>query len=349
LFNYATLPFYWGSYEKTQGHTAVQRLTEMATWCRDHHIIVKGHPLVYALSYPGWAPKDAAGVIPLLQGRVTDLITRYDGLINIWDVVNEAITTAPAHASTGIGAWAIRDGAAPLVGTVLQWARAAGANRSETFIYNDFDRSSKYLALLHWLQDHHQLPDVIGMQSHMHGANWRPKDVWAITQHLAEFGLPIHFTETTVVSGDHRTGMKATGPPATDWKTTAEGEKLQAEYVVQFYSILFSHPSVRAITWWDFTDRGAWMGAPAGLLREDMSPKPAYDALMNLVHHDWWTQEQLTSDSDGRCQCRAFCGQYTLAITDRSGHRIEKAVDVPMGSGETPAPVSIEIEAEALK
>jgi hypothetical protein len=44
-----------------------------------------------------------------------------------------------------------------------------------------------------------------------------------------------------------------------------------------FYTLLFSHPAVAALIWWDLSDRGALPGAPAGLLREDVGFKPAYD------------------------------------------------------------------------
>ena len=33
LFNYATLPFYWGSYESEQGNTSVERIRKMAERC----------------------------------------------------------------------------------------------------------------------------------------------------------------------------------------------------------------------------------------------------------------------------------------------------------------------------
>ena len=47
--------------------------------------------------------------------------------------------------------------------------------------------------------------------------------------------------------------------------------------------MIFSHPAVEAITWWDFSDRGAWQRAPAGFLRDDLSPKPAYERLQQPV------------------------------------------------------------------
>ena len=82
--------------------------------------------------------------------------------------------------------------------------------------------------------------------------------------------------------------MTTTAHP-TDWNTTPDGEAKQADYVAQFYTLLFSHPSVRAITWWDFSDANAWLGAPSGLVRKDMTPKPAYTRLMDLIHTQWWT------------------------------------------------------------
>ena len=343
LFNYATLPFYWGGYEKTPGNTQEKRLRELATWCRDHRITTKGHPLIYQLVYPNWAPKDPVEAVPLLHARVTDLINRYDGLINIWDVMNEA-NTAHIYPTTGVGAWVIRDGAPQAVGTALQWARAANPTGNETFLYNDYDRTAQNLGLLQWLADHHQLPDVIGMQSHMHEANWRPDEIWAVAERFARFGRPIHFTETTIVSAEHRSIPNAPGPDATDWKTTPAGEKEQAAYIVQFYSILFSHPSLRAITWWDLSDRHAWLGAPAGLLREDNSPKPAYDALMQLIHHDWWTHEQLLSDSNGNCPARVFCGDYSIILTDDAGHRLEKTITVPLSDAATESNVKVEVK-----
>ena len=54
--------------------------------------------------------------------------------------------------------------------------------------------------------------------------------------------------------------------------------------------MLFSHPAVAAVTWWDFTDQDAWQQAPAGLVRDDMSPKPAYEQLRSLIKGKWWTK-----------------------------------------------------------
>lgn len=96
--------------------------------------------------------------------------------------------------------------------------------------------------------------------------------------------------------------------------SSPEGEQRQAELVERFYTVLFSHPAVEAITWWDFSDQGAWQGAPAGLLREDMSPKPAYEALRKLIRGKWWTHAEANLDSRGEARFRGFYGDYRLRI-----------------------------------
>ena len=93
--------------------------------------------------------------------------------------------------------------------------------------------------------------------------------------------------------------------------------------MVRIYTMLFSHPAVAAITWWDFADRNAWQGAPAGLLGKDLKPKPAYTALKDLIKNQWWTRAELTTDADGRVAFRGFLGEYKVMVRLPSGKEIE--------------------------
>jgi endo-1,4-beta-xylanase len=338
LFNYATLPFYWGGFEWQKGKPQYDRLEAMAKWCAAHGIEAKGHPLVWHEVWPVWAPKDPDAAIPLLRQRILDIIPRYKGLIRYWDVQNEANNSAD-YPNTGVGAWVKRDGPAAVVATTLGWAREASKGLGDTLLYNDFNTGQQNLDLLAALQAKGALPDAIGIQSHMHGGPWPLTQVWATAQKFSRFGRPIHFTETTVLSGPRRE-FNFNNPPR-DWETTPEDEVRQADYVEQFYSLLFSHPSVRAITWWDFTDRGAWLNAPAGFLRKDMSPKPVYDRLMKLIHGEWWTQARGTTGASGEYKTRAFYGDYRVTVTDAQGRTITQNVSFPMGSGAKTVTVTV--------
>ena len=320
LFNYATLPFYWGAFEPVQGKPDYDHLQTLAAWSVAHGVTVKGHPLVWHEVWPGWAPTDPNAAIPLLHARVFDLVPRYKNTIHIWDVLNEANGAASHTPPNGESKWIVRDGPAPVVETALGWARAAGKGLPETFLYNDYDTGDSNVALLTQLQKDGKLPDVIGLQSHMHGGEWPMTKVWAVTQTFAQFGRPIHYTETTVISGPRRDNPSNGNLP--DWNTTPEGEaQAGGFYVTQFYSLLFSHPAMRAITWWDFSDLNAWQGAPSGLVRKDMSPKPAYTRLLDLMHRQWWTKANGKTDLNGILTRRVFYGDYTITVTDASGKK----------------------------
>ena len=166
-----------------------------------------------------------------------------------------------------------------------------------------------------------RLFDAVGIQSHMHAGGWPLEQIWKVCDTYSRLGVPVHFTETTVVSGP-RNG------PGENWdSTTAEGEQRQAEYAERFYTMLFAHPSVAALTWWDFSDRGAWQGAPAGWLRKDMQPKPVYERLRHLIKGEWWTDITVTSDGNGEARVAAFAGSYRLTVQAPNGQAVTKLID----------------------
>jgi endo-1,4-beta-xylanase len=317
LLNYATLPFYWGGYESTQGVTREAHLHTMASWCAEQDIVTKGHPLVWHEVFPQWAHALADDeVLTLLETRVKTIPAQFRGQVDIWDVVNEA--TVSHRFDNAVGRWAVHGGAAILVEKALRWARAA--NPEATLLYNDFNISPEFEQVVADLLNRDAPVDVIGIQSHMHQGTWSLERAWTVCEAYARFGLPLHFTELTVLSGRLKPKDETDWHQRhTDWDSTPEGEAAQAEYGEQLYTLLFSHPAVEAITWWDFADYNAWQNAPAGFLRTDMSPKPFYDRLMALIHGEWRTDVQTTSDATGALRGRCFFGEHAVTVTLASG------------------------------
>ena len=126
----------------------------------------------------------------------------------------------------------------------------------------------------------------------------------------------MHITEFTPTSA----GQKITG----SHREGVWDEAAQADYAVKFYRVCFAHPAMRAITWWDLSDQGSWLPG-GGMLRADMSPKPVYEQLKRLIHEEWKTRIDATTDADGRLAFRGFCGTYRLAL-DRPGPQVGAAV-----------------------
>ncbi|MFI5379099.1 MAG: endo-1,4-beta-xylanase [Tepidisphaerales bacterium] len=320
LLNFGTLGFYWGAYERTEGNTGAARLAAMADWCNAHGIRTKGHPLCWQQVFPGWLKDRPLDDIQKLQlARITREVSGFAGKIDTWDVVNEAVSM-PKYTSepTRIPELCTKLGRLELLKQCFAAARAA--NPKATLLLNDYDTSAQYEKLIRECLDAGLPIDVIGIQCHQHSGVWGAKRTWDICERFAKFGKPLNFTEATITSGKIRNDVRWNGPRHDDWPSTLEDEKRQEQQVVEFYTTLFSHPAVQAITWWDFSDRGAWLGAPAGLIRADMTPKPAYESLIRKIKGEWWTAEvKGTTDASGKVTFHGFLGQYKLEAAQTTG------------------------------
>ena len=78
------------------------------------------------------------------------------------------------------------------------------------------------------------------------------------------------------------------------------------------YKLVFAHPATSECSWWDLVDGYNWNHCKGGLLRDDFSKKPAFDALKDLLHNQWKTNVKLTTDSNGNVQWNGFYGTYEV-------------------------------------
>ena len=166
--------------------------------------------------------------------------------------------------------------------------------------------------------------DAIGMQYHLFfkredesRATRRlldPKGLYAHMDMYSDFGKPLQITEITV--------------PSYSWE--AEDEQIQAEIIEKLYSVWFSHPAVEQIIYWNLVDGYAHVWDPdpekikatqgnmelgenyyhGGLLRFDMTPKPAYDKIRELICERWHTEAEIVTDAEGYAEFRGFFGDY---------------------------------------
>lgn len=323
LLNYATLPFYWGSFEPEAGKPATERLLDQARWFTDHGIAVKGHALVWNMVPPKWIPADLKALQRLQEARVRREVTAFRGVVDWWDVINEVV----AWDRPGIQNPLTELGKVLGDLEIVRWAFAAAreSNPDALLLINDFRVDDAFADLIRRCLEAGVTIDGIGLQSHMHTGPWSAGDLWTNLERFAPFGKPLHLTEVTLISGAIRKDMDWYGR-ATDWDTTPEGEERQAREVEAFYSVAFSHPRLDAITWWDFPD-GQWLGAPSGLVRKDMTPKPAYDVLYRLFHELWWTPDQtLRTDAHGKVMFHGYLGMYEAAAAGaKAGFAVETA------------------------
>ena len=320
LFNYGTLPFYWGRYEPVEGQTAYPETMAAAKWLHERGVKLKGHPLCWHTVCADWLMKYSNEEIMHRQlERIHREVTAYKGVIDLWDVINEVVIMPVFDKYDNAVTRICREkGRVRLVKEVFTAAKES--NPDAVLLINDFNTSAAYEILIEELLEAGVPIGAIGIQSHQHQGYWGREKLEDVLTRFSRFGIPLHFTENTLISGEIMpTYIEDLNDWQVDsWPSTAEGEERQAREMAEMYSILFEHPLVEAITTWDFID-GGWLKAPSGFVREDGSEKPSYAELEKLIHGTWETHETLTTDAEGFVAFTGFRGDYTVQSEEGSG------------------------------
>jgi endo-1,4-beta-xylanase len=327
LFNFAVFPFYWASYERQPGITTREQILNAVTWCREHGITTKGHPLVWTneAGVPKWVrqyPPERSQ--ELVMNRVRREVGGFAGQIDLWDVVNEPIHCRTWR-NTG-GRDYIQEPIPAIADYVDEAFRAAHeANPKAHLILNEFyviartEDRERFYQLVVELKRRGTPISGLGIQAHEPREEWfSPEKVWATLDRLGGLGYPLHITEYIPQSG----GKPITG----GWREGTWTEQTQAEFAEQFYRLCFGHPAVVSINWWGLSDRQIWLPG-GGLIDREYEPKPVYNRLRDLIHHQWKTSLDVRTNEKGEATFRGFCGTYDLTVKTPDGRtRTLKAV-----------------------
>lgn len=326
LFDQATLPFYWRRFEPEEGGpTDAGRLRGLITALRRQGVRIKGHPLVWHTLAPTWLlGRSPAQVEEALLGRVEREVRDAAGLVDMWDVVNESVIlpdfTAEDNAVTAL---ARARGRMHVIREAF--ARARAADPGARLVLNDFDLGPDYEAVVEECLEAGVPIDAVGLQTHMHQGYRGAEAIAEVLERFSRFGLPLQLTEVTLLSGAlmPEDVVDLNDHVVQEWPSTAEGEERQARELLELHRLALAHPAVESMTLWGLRDEGAWLRAPAGLVRLDGMAKPAYEALRRQRREDWWLAPTATAaDEDGRVVVHALPGEYRVEV-DGTAHRIE--------------------------
>jgi GH35 family endo-1,4-beta-xylanase len=328
VFNHATLPFYWNGLEPEQGKPRFEKTSPKVyrrpppdlclEYCKAYGIQAKAHCLVYDVWAPAWVPEDVQASKRAYRERMRRLAERYKDAIEDWEVINE--TLIPFQS---------RNHALFREPDYLEWSFDLAKqffpdnrlliNEATPWVWGkefNYNRSQYYL-LIERLLGKGTRVDGIGMQFHMFykpeeeeavtPAFYDPRRLYDVLDCYAQFQKPVQITEITI--------------PA--YSENAGDEETQEAIVKNLYRMWFSHKSVESIVWWNLVDGYAYVRDPAewneniyfgGLLRHDMTPKPAWNTLRDLITKKWQTRAELLSDDAGRVSFRGFYGTYTVEV-----------------------------------
>lgn len=350
-FNMATLPFYWYATEPEKGKTRYAKDSEpmyrrppidlCMEYCEKNGIEPREHGLAYDIFFPEWLRgKSDVEVKRAITNRCKEISERYADKIPTIEVTNEtwwaydkAVTSF--YNSNEFVEWCFKEAEKYFSDNEL----VINDTSNNTWIHGDGTNRAKYYMQIERALSKGARIDAIGLQYHMFYSledeyketrkYYDPAYLYRVMDKYAEFGKPLQVTEVTI--------------PA--YSNDESDEALQAEIIEKLYSIWFSHENVEQIVYWNAVDGYAHVWDPAlikgsqgdmtlgenvyygGLLRFDLTPKPAYYTIKNLFQKKWHTDAEIVSDSEGNAQFKGFYGKYDVVI-EIDGKDYTKEIDL---------------------
>lgn len=320
LFNYGTLHFYWGFFEHEEGKLHTLDMLRVANYLKEKNIKMKGHPLCWHTLCPDWLLKYSNDEILRKQKqRIRREVNDFKGLVDCWDAINEVVIMPDFRDDNAVTRICKKHGRIKTIKMMFEEAKAT--NPDSYLLINDFNLTTNYEILIDGCLNAGVPIDAIGIQTHQHQGYMGKEKLYNILDRFSKFGLPLHFTENTLISGDlmPKEIVDLNDYKVDSWPSTPEGEARQATEMEEMYRILFEHPQVEAITAWDFQD-GAWLGAPSGIVRKDYSEKPVYHMLKKLIKEEWATNGIQKTDENGFITLEGYRGDYEIKVGNHTGN-----------------------------
>jgi endo-1,4-beta-xylanase len=264
---------------------------ELVAFAESHHMLVRGHTLVWHRQVPAWLTSRAQPPNQLAPGELADIlhkhiqtvVSHYAGRVYAWDVVNEAFNDDGTMRETiwydlpGIGH---AGQGTRYIEQVLRWTRAA--DQHVKLFYNDYDterinpKSDAIYAMAADFKKRGVPLDGIGFQVHVDLSFDDTVTLASFRQNLKRFaalGLEIQFTEIDV-------RLKDSSPASLN---------AQAHLYSEIAKACLELSACKAIQTWGFTDKHSWIpGFYPGMgwalpWDANYGKKPAYTAIVDAL------------------------------------------------------------------
>jgi endo-1,4-beta-xylanase len=253
----------------------------LVAFAEAHHMVVRGHTLVWHNQVPEWVKKSnpsTAELATILQSHIRTVMTHYASRVYAWDVVNEAFSDDGTMRHT---MWYDQPGIVSGKGTeyieqAFRWARESDPHAK--LFYNDYDaeevnkKSDAIYAMAADFKKRGVPLDGVGFQAHVSLKFDDAVKLASFAKNLERFaklGVELHITELDIRLND-----------SSEASLTA-----QARLYGEITKVCVQQPACKLLQTWGFTDKHSWIpqfykGQGWALLWDDRyQKKPAYGAV----------------------------------------------------------------------
>ncbi|MBQ7761183.1 MAG: endo-1,4-beta-xylanase [Clostridia bacterium] len=339
VFNMATLPFYWNSLEEIKGQPRYSKdsykfyrrppIDLCIEYCEENNIEPREHALAYDQTFPLWlknAPVEEVKVE--LERRYKEISERYKDKIRTIEVTNEmywgeGVTQFYNHPTYVEWCFKTADKYFPNNQLVINEGTA------EAWLY-ECKCVAPYYAYTEATKLKGARIDAMGMQFHMFFNREEEKEK------SNKLYNPIHLYNQMNLYSNLVDALQITEITIPAYSNDKLDEEIQAKLIEYLYTLWFSHPNMEQIIYWNLVDGYTYVYNPdkipekiresqgnmtigenvyyGGLLNFDLTPKPAYHMLDNLINKKWRTNLD-TVATNGEAHLRGFYGEYEIKVT----------------------------------
>lgn len=307
LFNAGTLEndTKWPPWIGEWGNSFNQAQTIAAlNWTQQQGLAMRGHVLVWPSerNMPEQFRSALAATDPGIPGvildHIEDVLTATAGKFVDWDVINEPFDNFDVMRKYGDA-------------RMIDWFNKAREHAPNAGLFvNDYgilsggglntEKQDAYIETLNFIKDGGGPVTGIGFQGHFSGTPTGITKVWEVMQKFSVAFPDLDFR-------------------ITEFDITGEDPQLQADYLRDFYTIVFSHPQTTGIQLWGFWAEAHWRPESA-LYESDWTERPIGAAYRELVTQTWHTNEVGVTNTNGYVAGRGFAGDYV--VEDMSGRTL---------------------------
>ncbi|KAG4101255.1 hypothetical protein H8356DRAFT_280328 [Neocallimastix lanati (nom. inval.)] len=238
----------------------------------------RGHALIWHAMAPGWLEREDGNTMKQsIIDHITTVLKHYEGKIDTWDVVNEAIDDS----SNGNG-WKLRNSflyqkVPNFIDIAFQTARKVSPKTK--LFYNDYNTEgiwAKSESVYQFVADmkRRNIPiDGVGIQYHV-GINVQPQfqKINDLIGRYCKLGVEVHITELDVSCDDN----------CRDWDG---GESKQGQVYTNALKACLGNSCCTGFLVWGIGDKDSWRGEENKplLFNSNYQPKGQYTAILNTL------------------------------------------------------------------
>lgn len=295
-----------------------EQIIAAVDWLLEQNMALRGHSLVWPrwFSLPDDMEANQNNPVYLkerMDDRITEMLTMpgLAGKFEEWDVLNEPRFN-PDIANAFAGTPGYTNGEEIYAEL---YNKAASIDPDLKLAMNEYNILNEGGMFIGVQQHLHQILsdlivknggkiDRIGLQTHVGYPFTPPERVYDILDEFSIYEKELRITEFEIL---------------------IEDEAQAGQYMHDFLTILYSHPSATGIVLWNFWDGSHWDGN-APLFRDDWSLKPSGSAYIDLVYNQWWTDEQGQTNGEGLYTVRGYTGDYVVQVVGSNGRSQAKTL-----------------------